>query len=107
MNEEESPKDSGGDEHPHASWILLAVVGLIAGLAPIGLAAFITDVPAMTHAMPAVLPFWVVTGAATAFSFCTRKSKVASVIVFVICGLAVLNLAGCALEFARIDRALG
>jgi hypothetical protein len=104
---EENLESRERDARPSWVYLLLALVALAAGLAPIGLAAFITDVPAMKHATPWMLPFWVAMIAAAIFALYTRAAKVASMIVFTICGLAILNLGGCAFEFMRIDRALG
>lgn len=95
------------DTQSNGIYLLPALVLLAAGLAPIGLAAFIAEVPAMKHAMPAMVPFWIATLAAASFALYTRSAKTTSAIVFTICTLAILNLGGCAFEFTRIDRALG
>ena len=107
MPEEDNLETAERDARPNWVYLLLALVALAGGLAPIGLAAYVTDVPAMKHATPVMLPFWVATIAVAVFALYTRSAKVASVIVFTVCGLAVLNLGGCAFEFVRIDRALG
>lgn len=78
--------------------VILALVGLVIGLAPLGLAAFagfITTKPVvLPYVALATLPFWGAVIAATLFARRTRSAKSASALWFILCGLTVLNFGG-------------
>lgn len=105
----------GADKGAQKSWpqttaLLVAIVIAAFGMAPVGLVALFKDVTPF-HDLDGVGPligmFWIVLLLAAGYALYTKNKKHAAIILFMIGVIAVLNLGGCAIEFARVSKALG
>lgn len=111
MSEVPSPPT---EEVPHPSRarasLIPAVLVAALGIAPVGLAApwgGLVAVHDLNGIGGLVVVFWLLFLLAVVYAWSTKSDERASIAIFIIWTIALLNLGGCAAEWVAVDKALG